>query len=94
MLVIKIELWPGGVEEAAELIDVMQIINDGTGSYGQGNYDARIVKRGTNETWKECRVEGFPRARLQLWDLVFRALRSMIGYRNEKSRSRNYRARK
>ena len=95
MLIVKVELWPGGVEEAAEVIDIMQIINDGTGSYGQGNYDVRIIKRDSSNTWKSGRVEGFPRARFNTsWDLVYRALNSMIGYRNEKKRSRNYRARK
>lgn len=92
MLVVRVELWPGGVEEAAEVIDIMQIINDGTGSYGQGNYDVRIIKRDSNDTWKEGKVKAFPRARFNTsWDLVYRALKSMIGYRNEKKRSRDYR---
>lgn len=91
MLVVKIELWPGGVEEEAQPLGMMQIINDGTGSYGRGNYDTRILKWDSTGSWKEGRVEGFPRAKFSPWDLAFRALRSMIGYRNEKTRSRDYR---
>ncbi len=95
MLVIKVELWPGGVEEEAETVGVMQIINDKSGSYGKGNYDARILKwEQVDKSWKEGRVEAFPRAKLSHWDLVYRALKSMVGYRNDEKRSRDYRARK
>lgn len=95
MLVVKIELWPGGVEEEAQTVGLMQIINDDSGSYGQGNYDARILQwQRSNKSWKEGRVEAFPRAKLSHWDLVYRALKSMVGYRNENKPKRNYKARK
>lgn len=95
MLVVKVELWPGGVEEEAETVGVMQIVNDKSGSYGRGDYDTRILKWGqVNESWKEGRIKDFPRAKLGHWDLVYRALKSMIGYRNDEKRSRNYRSRK
>ena len=95
MLVIKVELWPGGEEEASQTVGIMQIVNDESGSYGKGNYDTRILKwEKINESWKEGHGEGFPRAKLGHWDLVYRALGSMIGYRNDKIRSRDYRPKK
>ncbi len=95
MLIVKIEMWPGGAEEEAQTVGIMQIVNDESGSYGKGNYDARILKwEKTDESWKEGRIDAFPRAKLGHWDLVYRALKSMIGYRNDEKRSRNYRAKK
>lgn len=94
MLVIKVELWPLGVEEEAQPMGTMTITNDRTGGHGKGNYDIKIYKWEDKGIWKKGRIEDFPRVKLGPWDLLYRALKSVVGYRNENKPKRNYQARK
>ena len=71
MVVVKIELWPGGDEKKAQLLQSMTITNDGTGDRSHGNYDvalshagaylAKALKDGTDPVWKRGRVESWSR---------------------------------
>lgn len=59
------------------------IANDGQGTQTSGNYTAVLTRRGTRDrVWKRGRVIGFPRKRLGGWDLLYRALREIVGERN------------
>jgi hypothetical protein len=60
------------------------IANDGKGTDTSGDYTVSLSTRGWNaRPWKSGRVEGFPRKRLGGWDLLYRALREIVGERNK-----------
>lgn len=90
MLVVRIELWPRGDRSQAREIATGMIVNDGKGTTEMGLYDVLLLKRNrgvirvahVGDVWKRGRVEGFPRKRLGPWDLLFRALASIVGDRN------------
>lgn len=46
MLIVKIELWPFGVEEKKRQIGELRIWNDGTGDVDYGNYKAEAKHAG------------------------------------------------
>lgn len=87
MIVVRIELWPLGSEERKREIGTAVIVNDGTGDRKTGNYHFQLLKSpefATHPgTWKKGCVEGFPRLRLGPWDLLYRALRASVEYRNK-----------
>lgn len=84
MIVVNVELWPGGDASRKRLLSRAVIGNDGTGSVGTGNYNVWLGRVGVMELphrrkpWKQGRVEGFPRARLNSWHLIYRALRACL----------------
>jgi hypothetical protein len=90
MIVVKIELWPGGDEGRKQDLGTAQIANAVTSTLATagelGDYTIELHKGRKYSTrggvWKAGRVNGFPRLRLGPWDLLFRALRDMVGYRN------------
>jgi hypothetical protein len=88
MIVIRVELWPHGDQSRAVELGGARIFNDGTGSPTRGNYHATIFNRGGKVFWKSGRVEGSPRKRLGVWDLIFRALRKIVGDRNLEKQER------
>ena len=90
MIVVKIEMWPGGDPAKAREIGRGTIANDGRGTATLGSYDVRLLKSPEYArnpgTWKTGRVEGFPRQRLGPWDLLLRGLEACIGQRNRGGR--------
>lgn len=73
MLVIKIELWPGGDQTKAEEIHRAYIANDGTGSDSRGNYKFFVFRKGSkSRVLRKGRIEGFPRKSKGTWDLLSR----------------------
>lgn len=80
MIVLKMELWPFGIERLKRTIAEAKIVNDGTGDDTIGNYDVEL--RHKSRLFRKCRVEGFPRQRLTAWDILCRALNTAIGKRN------------
>jgi hypothetical protein len=72
VIVLEAWMWPGGDPRNKYPLGEMVISNDGTGGPGVGNYDAEVKRhRGPR---KSARVEGFPRLRLGVWNLVRMAL--------------------
>lgn len=85
MIVVRVELWPGGDRSKAESLGEAVIINDGSGTQTQGNYHFALSKRGqtiTDQAWRDGQVQGFPRKRLGGWDLLCRVLNEAVGERN------------
>lgn len=92
MIVIKVEMWPGGDESRAKEFARATITNQvktTVASKGQlGDYAVRLsggiwgrpdcMKR----TWKTGSVTGFDRIRRGIWDLLYLAMRNTVGYRN------------
>lgn len=90
MIVIRMEMWPGGSPERKYLLGSAIIANDGTGTQTVGHYRVRIGRRGVDtplkpftKPWKTGVVTNFPRMRLGAWDLLYRALKEILGARNE-----------
>lgn len=86
MIVVKIEMWPGGHEAKKYKLGEMRIANDGEGTPARGDYDVVLMKgeRLAKQpgVWRRARVLGFPRARLGVYDLIFRALGAAVASRN------------
>lgn len=81
MLVIKIELWPWGIEAKARTLATGYIINDASGTATRGNYTI-ILKDKAGRTWKDGRVIGFARKRWLAWDLLYLGLRNLLESRH------------
>lgn len=79
MIVVKMELWPGGDPTAARKLGEIHITNDNTGSAAFGNYDVALYHAGAYAhrpgIWKTGKVIGFAR-RLSPYRLLCRALRA------------------
>ena len=82
MLIVTIELKSAIDAERDKLLGVMRISNDGTGTPEVANYNVRLSKFGDRGTWKQGRVEGFDRVRRGPFDLLWLALRALVGGRN------------
>lgn len=65
------------------VLGVAHISNDGTGNESIGHYDVSLSKFGGKGIWKRGRVEKFARQSLGPWDLLFRALAGVVGYRSK-----------
>jgi hypothetical protein len=79
---VKIELWPSDIEDNAVLLGGIAIADDSFSTPSCGNYNATLV---SNEgvRYKSVRVEGFPRDRLLVFDLLYRVLKAAVGTRND-----------
>lgn len=79
MLVVKVELWPGGDEDASRELGRMKIANVG-GTRERGDYAVLMEPppKGTPEGVKWCRavtdVRGHERLEAPVWSLVAKAL--------------------
>lgn len=72
MLVVKMELWPGGDESAKRELSRVVIVNDETGTPELGNYDVTVTNE-AGEVVKRDRVTGWSRERGG-WSLLHRAM--------------------
>lgn len=94
MIVVKIELWPGGDNTRARTLQEGIIYNTG-GDHTTGEYEFKLSKVGGFKTpvdlmrrgdvrnvLRTGEVKGFPRLRLYAHDLLFRVLRIAFGERN------------
>ena len=73
MIVLKIEMWPRGEEAKAYLLGSAHIWNDATGTASTGNYGFKLFRKDGRQ-YREGVITNFPRKRLLVWDLLFRAL--------------------
>ena len=75
MIVVWMELWPGGDSTHARSLGMATITNDGSGTHLRGNYNVVLYKGGKKRsTYKQTRVEGFTRRRSNAWKLLYTAL--------------------
>lgn len=93
MLVIKVEVWPGGVEGASYEIGRARIWNDLTNEYRpiQGNYKVElkttVARRVSKGIWKRGEVKNFVRDR-SVWSLLCYALLSCLKSSRQLSKKR------
>lgn len=90
MIVVKIELWPMGVESSAREIGRTYIANDGHGTADRGDYNVAVCRRNTDAVPREIYPDGhptnqpraarvgqvrdYPRLAYNVWRLIARAL--------------------
>lgn len=79
MIVVKVELH-SAITGKVTTIGAATISNTGAGSKTSGNYVCAF-RRGRGQVMRGT-VDGFPRLRLNVWDLIFRCLRELVGGRN------------
>ncbi len=83
MLKVRITLHKATTGETEE-IGLINIANTGEGTPKIGKYRAVLFTKGNKpRIWKTALVEGFPRTRLQAYDLLYRVLRETVGGRNK-----------
>ncbi len=75
MIVVTIEMVPGGDNSKAHVLHVGAITNDATATRTRGNYDFTLSKRGGPATYKKGRVEGFARLKEGAWKLLYLVLK-------------------
>ena len=75
MIVVKIELWPHGIESRARELGRMLIDNQG-GTHTRGDYRVRVLRKGSKDkVLRECKVDNYPRQSYNIWRLICRALK-------------------
>ena len=81
MVVVKIELWPGGDESKCRTIGIAKIANDCTGDSERGNYRVELSHSGSYfgrpGVWRRGRVFDHLR-RLSPYHLVLDALKAAL----------------
>ncbi len=79
MIVVKIELWPKGIESKAREIGRMHLINQFTKTVTNpklGDYCVQVMRRGTTDkVTREGTVFNYPRHSYNIWRLIARALK-------------------
>lgn len=88
MLVVIIEIWPGGDEQRKRRLGVATIVNDGKGTEEIANYQFEIFKgpelgSRNRSVWKRGKIQGFARRMLGPWDLLYRGLKQTVKSRND-----------
>jgi len=93
MIKVTVELY-SAIDDHIELLGEAIIYNDGSSHTPSiGNYNALFGKKGKPVYWKRgefaatnlfraVHVSGFPRKRLLVWDLLYRALQGAVFERN------------
>lgn len=76
MIVVKIELHSASTGQVSELGRV-EIINDGTGTVGRGNYRVRRIGKHRRRLGEEARVENHARKSRTIFNLLRKALEAL-----------------
>ena len=73
-------MWPLGSEKHKKHLGTATIANLGTGTKTQGNYRYTLSRRGAPDSvLRQGKIEGFPRKKLGIWDLLLRVLMDAYG---------------
>ena len=82
MIVVRVELWPGGDRRRSRELGRMTLANraDHPAHPKRGNYHVKLMRRGTeNRVQRTASVEDYPRESYPVWELVQRALVALRG---------------
>lgn len=90
MIVVRVELWPGGDPSRAEDLGTAHIANESSLA-DISNYSVRLLKgsrysRKPGDVWRTGEVRGYPRTSTLVgpWELLYMALKSALGNRVER----------
>lgn len=87
MIVVKVEMWPGGDESRMRELGRTYVFNDGARTATRGNYEVRVCRKGSFAPdprkllngvgfTRTGRVDNWPRKSYNIWRLVLRCLMS------------------
>ena len=81
MIVVKVELWPKGVERLKRELGRMTLSNVGVSANGKrGDYDIKLMRKGTKDkVQRTAGISGYPRESYPVWELVRLALNQIYG---------------
>lgn len=80
MIVIKIEIWPGGDPNLARPIGHGYIVNTGQGTPETGQYRAKFVSMSpSGPITREVRISRFRRLERDSVELIYEVLKKMCG---------------
>lgn len=79
MVRITVEMIPHGMEKHKKTIATCVIVNDGTGTKTNGNYNV-YFNGAVNKSHVPIRVVDFNRTRKSIWGLLHRALDMKINH--------------
>lgn len=88
MIYVRVEEWPDGDREKAKLLGVCILETDTPPDSATADYRATLSKFGKDyplekaDVYRATDVKEFPRSTFGPWDLVYRALRYIVGRRN------------
>jgi len=96
MIVVKLELWPGGDRSRATEIGRTYVWREHLHSPGKADYEVRVCRRGHYEVASRAfldskgftrtgRVENWPRLSYNVWRLICRCLKAAFPEENKKS---------
>jgi hypothetical protein len=74
MIVIRVELWPGGDRDRARSLGFASITNDGSGTDTSRNYDITVYSGGKPRKMKSGRLENWNSKKVSAWRTVLAAL--------------------
>lgn len=92
VIVVRVERWPDGIDHTdpanakrSTVLAHAEIQNDGSGDRELGNYEVTLFDPAPYYALRGAtlhgRVNDFPRRRLGVWDLVYKALESVLRMR-------------
>lgn len=85
MIVVKLEMWPGGDEARAYTLGRTYIWNEGTtDDPSKGNYGVAVMRKGceyshpinASARTRSGEVKNYPRLSYNVWRLIIRALKA------------------
>ncbi len=86
MIVVRIEMWPGGNKARARLLGLILIVNDGKGDQETGHYNVTVSskraikaleeKKDPSPFVKTARVENWKRKARTIYALVGKAIKA------------------
>ena len=74
MIVVTVEMWPGGRKRDKRMLGRALIANDGTGSDNTGNYSYKLYDK-AGRKYKSGKVVGFRRKAQIAWRLLYLVLK-------------------
>ncbi len=89
MIRVTVELVSARGSSRDRLLGIAQITNDGKRSFmtggARGDFYVSLSKWAPkhNQVWKRGRIENFDRRRRGPWDLLYLALKNVVGDRND-----------
>jgi hypothetical protein len=87
VIVVTIEMWPGGDKSRKHELGRTYVFNDAAGTASRGNYEVRVCRKGSFDAdpreivegtgfTRKGRVDNWPRKSYNIWRLVLRCLQS------------------
>lgn len=78
MIVITVEMWPGGKKQGRYLLGTAIVSNIGGGTKARGDYQYGLALK-TARVWRDGEIKNFPRSKRNVWYLLKEILKCLDG---------------